>query len=107
MDLQKIAAENTFRIDPGDPNGVTTDPAGELTRKKLALLNWDTALIEHVVSTLNGSVTYEAITTTFLTDLVLPNDTGSYEVHLASMPSGFTFPGELNGIVTADPTFKF
>ena len=106
-ELQKIAAENTVHEDPGDPDGVTTDPGGELTRKKLALLNWDTALIEQVVATFNGSLTYEALTDTLLTGLVLPNDTGTYEVDLASLPTGFTFPGELAGVVTSVPKFLF
>ena len=57
--LQTIAVENTYSEDPTDPNGPTTDINGDLTRHKLALLDWDTALMERVVTTLNGAVTYE------------------------------------------------
>lgn len=103
-ELQKIAAENTVREEPDDPNGVTTDPGGELTRKKLALLNWDTALIEQVIATLNDAVTYEAPLAALPSGLVLPNDTGTYEVNLAALPAGFTFPAELRDVVTYDAT---
>ena len=81
-ELQKIADENTVREEPDDPNGATTDPHGELTRKKLALLNWDTGLIEQLVATLNGSVTYEVITERLSPTLQLPNATGNDEVGL-------------------------
>lgn len=105
--LQKIAAENVFSKDPDDPNGMTTDPAGELTRKKLALLDWNITLIEQIVATLNGTMTYEALTDPIFTDLVLPNDKGIYEVNLLSLPDGFIFPVELAGVVTSVPRFKF
>ena len=58
--LQTIAAENIFSDNPRALNGVTNDSNGELTRKKLALLNWDNTLIDDVVATLNGEVVYEA-----------------------------------------------
>src|SRR6185295_11140116 len=44
---------------------------------------------------------------TFLPGLVLPNDTGTYEVNLSSLPIGFTFPDELTGVVTTIPKFLF
>lgn len=105
--LAQITAENTLHEDPGGPEGVTADPDGDLTRKKLAALNWDTALIEQVIATLNGSVTYEALTDTFLTGLDLPNDTGTFEVDLPSLPLGFSFPDELMGAVAVVPKFLF
>ncbi len=108
--MQRIAAENTFREDPGDPDGVTSDPNGELTRKKLALLNWDTALIEQIVATLNNVVTYEVeilLTPQEMDGIALPNDTGGYEVNLAALPPAFTFPEELNGVVTYEATRLF
>ena len=118
--LQKIAAENTFVKYPGEPgvpanpqgdleqqklalfDGITTDPNGELTRQKLALLNWDRSIIEQVVATLNEGVTYEAQLDSLQVDL--PNDTGSYEADLASLPSGFIIPPELKNSITHDAT---
>ncbi|HYU30576.1 MAG TPA: neuraminidase-like domain-containing protein [Thermoanaerobaculia bacterium] len=58
--LQAIEAENTFRTDPTDPAGPTVDLDGTLTRQKLALLNWDPALIDQVIATLTGALVYEA-----------------------------------------------
>ena len=46
--LQKIAQENTFTPDTSDPNG-------NLTKKKLTLLKWDNVLIEEAIATLNSS----------------------------------------------------
>lgn len=105
--LQQIAAENTIHEDPSDPEGVTVDPVGEVTRKKLASLNWDGGLIEELLGAINGTVTYEALTDTFLTGLDLPNDTGVFEVDLPSLPNGFAFPDELAGVVTTVPKFLF
>ncbi|PWB49644.1 MAG: hypothetical protein C3F06_13815 [Candidatus Methanoperedenaceae archaeon] len=106
--LQKIAAENVFSEDPGDPNGVTTDPSGELTRKKLSLLDWDTTLIEQVVATLNDAVTYEVLLDpSDMAGIILPNCTGTFEVGLAALPSGFIFPNELNGVVTHEAKLLF
>ena len=70
--LQQIATENTFEEDPAAPNGPTVDPEGDLTAEKLALLGWGDELIEEVVATLNGSVTYRA--------------------ELASLPAGVSLP---------------
>ena len=84
-ELQAIAADN-------DPDGVAVDPAGDLTRRKLALLNWDTALIEELVTTLNGAVTYEVIIDPLVAAPALPNVDGSYEVAIASRPASSSRP---------------
>jgi receptor-binding and translocation channel-forming TcA subunit of Tc toxin/ABC toxin-like protein/neuraminidase-like protein/putative peptidoglycan binding protein/virulence plasmid A protein len=105
--LQKIAAENTFSENPDDPNGVTTDPKGDVTRQKLALLRWDSALVEQVAATLNGAVTYETRLDSLPDGLVLPNDTGTYEVALTALPAAFTFPAELRDVVTHEALFLF
>jgi Tc toxin complex TcA C-terminal TcB-binding domain/Neuraminidase-like domain/Salmonella virulence plasmid 28.1kDa A protein len=58
-DMQKISADNTF-VEAGlDDSAVTSDPNGDLTRKKLALLNWDPVLIEQIIAVLNNTFTYE------------------------------------------------
>ncbi|MFE5710294.1 neuraminidase-like domain-containing protein [Streptomyces sp. NPDC056501] len=52
----------------------TTDDKGEVTRKNLALLGWDTALVQQAVTTLLGTVTYTAPLPELPADLVLPPD---------------------------------
>jgi hypothetical protein len=71
-DLRKVSAENTFVATGIDDNAATSDPNGELTRKKLALLNWDAVLIEKVVAVLNDTVTYETMLTNLATTVVFP-----------------------------------
>ncbi|MDP9316865.1 MAG: neuraminidase-like domain-containing protein [Chloroflexota bacterium] len=82
--LQQLAAE----YDALDP---TSDTQGELARQKLALLNWDGALVEQVIATLNGTVTYE------VTLDVLPTGfmAGKRAVDLAALPTGVTIPATL------------
>ena len=82
-EVQKIATENEFVATSSDATAATNDPNGELTKHKLALLNWDGALIEQLVSVLNGSFTHE---------------TG-----LASLPN-INIPAELRGRLTYDST---
>jgi len=105
--LQKIALENTFGADTSVPGGATTDPTGELTRQKLALLNWSGPLIETVVATLNGTLTYEAQLESLPIDIQLPNDTGTYQIDLATLPAGFAFPAELSGVVAHEAPLLF
>ncbi|WP_319576108.1 neuraminidase-like domain-containing protein [uncultured Desulfobacter sp.] len=72
--LQAIAAENSYRDDPTDPRGMTIDPKGELTRQKLALLEWDPERIDSIITTLNNSIVYQA--------------------ELDALPDGFSFPDD-------------
>ncbi len=90
--LQSVTAENTFHNDPTNPNGPTVDLHGDLTRSKLALLNWDSTLIDEVIATLNDAVTYRVHLA------ALPD----YEAHLAALPEKFVFPNPVKDIVTYD-----
>jgi len=74
--LHKIHIETT----------VVPDLDGELTKKKLALLKWDNALIEELISTIKGLPTYEAI--------------------LGDIPQGLKFPLELMSKISYDDTAK-
>lgn len=80
--LQKIEAENTFIIDPADPAGMTIDANGDLTRRKLALLNWDSTLIAQVIATLN--------------------DTRGYSVPLTALNASIVFPAALQNTIGYD-----
>ncbi len=102
--LQQIAAEHAFSTDPSSPGGVTRDPTGDLTRRELALLGWDAALIERVVATLADTATNEVPLRALPAGLTPPNAAGTYAVRLASLPQGFAFPADLQGIVTYDAT---
>jgi hypothetical protein len=97
--LQNIAEENTFRDDPADSVGPTIDLDGDLTRQKLALLDWDGALVDQAVATLNGVVVYEAPLAALPAGTTLPNTTGPYAVNLAVLPAGFAIPNELRDIL--------
>jgi peptidoglycan hydrolase-like protein with peptidoglycan-binding domain len=100
--LQTIAAENTFRDDLEDAVTATSDPNGDLTRQKLALLGWDAATIDVAIATLNGSVVYQEPLAALPAGLVLPNAPGVYAVDLASLPNGFEFPPILGGVMSYD-----
>ncbi len=101
--LQAIASETTFVAKSGGPVPATEDKTGELTRQKLAQLNWDAALIDQAINMLNDTAVYEA-------DLAaapagpLPNDTGTYAVNLAALPAGYKIPAMLQGVVYHDAT---
>ncbi|MGE5290319.1 MAG: neuraminidase-like domain-containing protein [Micromonosporaceae bacterium] len=100
--LQAIAAENTFITDPADPRGPTVDKDGELTRKKLALLGWDTSLVDRAIDLLNDRAVWEVKLTADPGDLEALNDSGAYEVHLAALPAGYQLPKALEGVVYFD-----
>ncbi len=58
-----------------DDTSDTSDEKGDLTRKQLALLRWEPALVEQATATLLGNITYSA--------------------SLAAMPTGVTVPDTL------------
>jgi len=53
---------------------VESDPTGDLTRKTLALLNWDSAALDEVIATLNGSTRYETTLTALPPGMVFPKN---------------------------------
>ncbi|HEU4835000.1 MAG TPA: neuraminidase-like domain-containing protein, partial [Pyrinomonadaceae bacterium] len=81
-EVRKIATDNTFVEVSSDATAATNDPKGDVTKRKLALLNWDTGLIEQLVAILNGTFTHEA--------------------KLDTLPQGITFPPALQGRVSYD-----
>jgi hypothetical protein len=98
-DLRRSLRQLIAEYDALDP---TTDLQGDLTRQKLALLNWDTALVERIIGTLNGAVTYQATLDPLPAGFNLPHVTGHGAVDLdMAVP---TIPQELN--VTYDSTNK-
>jgi ABC toxin N-terminal region/Neuraminidase-like domain/Putative peptidoglycan binding domain len=101
-DLQQIALDTTFRADPEDPVGLTIDPNGDVTRQKLALLNWDATRIDQAVATLTGVVVYETLLSAVPPGLNLPNAPLVYAVPLAALPIGFALPAELTDAVAFD-----
>ncbi|MCG7893955.1 MAG: neuraminidase-like domain-containing protein [Candidatus Thiodiazotropha taylori] len=100
--LQTISAENTFRQEPSDPNGQTLDQNGDVTRGRLAQLNWDGDRINQIVATFNNRVTYRAPLAALPAGLVLPNDAGNYEVPLAQSPTGNAWWKTVKNIVSYD-----
>ncbi len=103
--LQKIAAENVFCEDPDDPNGMTTDPVGELTRKKLALLDWDTGIIEQVVATLCDDERFK-LSRTFISRHMRTFPVQDFAADLDALPVSVTFPNALKSKVYFDAEAK-
>lgn len=81
-EVRKITTENSFVEVSSDATAATNDRDGDLTKRKLALLNWDTGLIEQLVAILNGTFTHEA--------------------KLDALPQGIVFPAALQGRVSYD-----
>jgi len=95
-----------------DETTVEPDLSGDLTRKKLALLKWDSALVEQAIGTLNGSVLYETTLTNWPAGLVLPAGVRSKATFVAD-DKEFVFSGpmtqdELTTLLSAstDVTFQ-
>ena len=57
--LAKVSLDNTFVDVASGETQATTDPTGDLTRKKLGLLNWDPVLIENIIAVLRGIFVYQ------------------------------------------------
>ena len=65
-EVRKITTENSF------VEASTNDPNGDLSQRKLALLNWDTSLIEQLVAVLNGTFSHRADLTTLPQNVAFP-----------------------------------
>ena len=100
--LGEIAERNTFRTAVDDPAGPTVDLTGDLTRERLALLNWEPALVDQAVATLSGTVVYETPLASLPAGVTLPNTTAVTAVALAALPAGVTIPAELTDVVAHD-----
>ena len=73
VDLRAVDAENTFVDAATDADGATSDPSGDVLRAKLALLNWDSAVIDQVVGALNDTFTYRTNLTALAAGIVVPD----------------------------------
>ncbi|MEV0171658.1 neuraminidase-like domain-containing protein [Streptomyces sp. NPDC050803] len=75
----------------------TSDDKGDLTRKHLALLGWDAALVQQAVATLLGTVTYTTPLAALPEELVLPPDLPLRHEMAEEPDSGrLTFGGPMN-----------
>ncbi|GGP94038.1 Tc toxin subunit A-related protein [Streptomyces melanogenes] len=75
----------------------TTDAKGELTRKDLALLGWDSPLVQDAVSTLLGTVAYQSLLATLPAGLTLPTDLPvRYEPGTPAADGRLVFTGPMN-----------
>ncbi|HKG46484.1 MAG TPA: neuraminidase-like domain-containing protein, partial [Pyrinomonadaceae bacterium] len=84
-EVRKITTENSFVEASTDARAATNDPNGDLTKRKLALLNWDTSSIEQLMAVLNGTFTHQA--------------------DLATLPA-ITFPESLKSRLSYDTVAK-
>jgi hypothetical protein len=104
--LLQIAKDNTFRNDPKDPLNATSDPNGDVTRAKLALLDWDGDLITQIIATLKGTASWQVkLTNPLPVGFSIPNAPQTFVVALTGpLPLGFSVPSPLNNVVSYDAT---
>ncbi|MFO8091155.1 MAG: neuraminidase-like domain-containing protein [Desulfatiglandaceae bacterium] len=103
--LQNIADEYAFRTDLTDPLGITFDANGDLTRQKLSLLEWDTDLIDYVVTTLNNTVV-SSTCLDFLKRHLRAFCVPDFSTELDPLPEGITIPAGLKGRLYYDSSAK-
>ncbi|MCI0590070.1 MAG: Tc toxin subunit A, partial [Gammaproteobacteria bacterium] len=113
-DLRQVAAENTFVNAAPDGNVATTDPDGELTRKKLASLNWGAIEIDTVVAVLNGTSIFEAELTSLVAAIRFPVTLGD-RISYDATAQRLRFKGIMSSVEKAellaspnytDPSFR-
>ncbi|MBL7624408.1 hypothetical protein I7331_35195, partial [Frankia sp. AgB1.8] len=73
-DLRAVAAEHTFVSAVTDPDRATSDPSGDLTRRKLALLDWGAGVVDEVVAVLNDTFTHTAALPVLAPTVVIPEE---------------------------------
>lgn len=93
-ELQKIAADTA----------AVSDPKGELTRQKLAQLNWEPALIDQVVARLNEPG--DAVGAASFAARALKCFVQDFAVSLAGLPAGLVFPRNLANRLYFDATAR-
>jgi len=100
-ETRKVAAENTFVAVTSGGNVATTDPNGDLTKRKLALLNWDTAIIEQLIALLNStspSAADIAMVKRHMNRFSVPR----FDVQLNVLPAEVVFAGALKSKIYYD-----
>lgn len=73
-DLRAIVLDHTFIDAAADANAATSDPQGEQTRQRLALLNWETAIVDQLVAILNNTFTFSTPLAALDPAVVIPAD---------------------------------
>lgn len=104
-DLRHNLRQLTDEYDALDPSN---DTQGDLLRRKLGLLNWNSSLVDDVITTLSGTMVYEAHLNVLPNNLLLPNADRPISVDLVP-PTGVTvsIPTELRDTVSYNaPTTK-
>jgi hypothetical protein len=100
-EVRKIALENTFVEVTNGGNAATNDPNGDLTKGKLALLNWDTAIIDQLIAAVNSAspaATDIALVKRHMRRFSVPR----YETGLNPLPAEVTFTGALKNKIYYD-----
>src|SRR5215213_586616 len=100
-EVRKIASENSFVEVSNGGNAATNDPNGDLTKRKLALLNWDTAITEQLIAVLNNSSPNAAdiaMVKRHMRRFSVPR----YEVRLSAFPAKVVFTGAVKSKIYYD-----
>ncbi len=100
-EVQKVAADNNFVAVSSGGTPATSDPNGDLTRRKLASLNWDTAIVEQLIAALN-STSPEAADIAMVKRHARRFSVPRFDVVLDPLPAEVVFTGELKNKIYYD-----
>src|SRR6185503_8578327 len=101
-EVQKVAADNNFVATSTAGTPATSDPNGDLTRRKLASLNWDDTIIEQLIGALNNP-TPDAADIALVKRHMRRYSIPRFDVHLEQpLPSEVIFTGALKSKIYLD-----
>ncbi|HXR99798.1 MAG TPA: neuraminidase-like domain-containing protein, partial [Pyrinomonadaceae bacterium] len=101
-EVQKVAADNNFVATSSSGTPATSDPNGDLTRRKLASLNWDDSIVEQLIGALNNP-TPDAADIALVKRHMRRYSIPRFDVHLEQpLPSEVIFTGALKSKIYLD-----
>jgi Tc toxin complex TcA C-terminal TcB-binding domain/Neuraminidase-like domain/Salmonella virulence plasmid 28.1kDa A protein/Putative peptidoglycan binding domain len=100
-EVQKVAADNNFVAVSSGGTPATSDPNGDLTKRKLASLNWDTTIIDQLIAAL-GNASPETADVDLVKRHMSRYSVPRFDVELHELPREVVFTGELKNKIYYD-----
>lgn len=100
-EVRKVAADNNFVAVSSGGTPATSDPNGDITRRKLASLNWDTAIIDRLIAILS-SATPDAADIDMVKRHMQRYSVPRFDVELDPLPEEVVFTGALKNKIYYD-----
>ncbi len=100
-EVRKVAADNNFVAVTSGGTPATSDPDGDLTRRKLASLNWDTGIIDQLIAVLNSTAP-DATDIAMVKRHMQRYSVPQFEVELDPLPAEVVFTGALKSKIYYD-----